>query len=133
MICQNSASMRRGAILELTTFHDGHPPSKIGSESPRSSGGRALPESHELSKEPTSCVYSSEMARFSKRTTLTLTTQYSERISWVISMRRNSRSLCIQPLSPGCSYFRCEPSQQFIRPCVKRSRILQTFSSTCWR
>ena len=44
--------MRRGAIYELTTFHDGHPPSKIGSEFPRSSGGRALPESLELSKEP---------------------------------------------------------------------------------
>ena len=42
--------------------------------------------------------------------TLTSTTHYSERISWVISMRRNSpqsnealysRRLCIQPPSPG--------------------------------
>src|SRR6266540_7123910 len=42
--------MRKGAVY---MFHDDYPPSKIGSEFPRASGGRALPECPELSKEPT--------------------------------------------------------------------------------
>jgi len=44
--------MRRGFVYELTMFHDNHPPSKIGSEFPLASGGRALPECPELSKDP---------------------------------------------------------------------------------
>ena len=53
MICQNSASMRRGAIYELSTFHDGYLSYKIGPDFPRSPGGRALPNFREISQEPT--------------------------------------------------------------------------------